>query len=85
MLTDDDESTDDEDAEFADDPWNAVCVVGLRVYSKDLKACVEVIRPKMDGDYGEALLDIDDISKGVSGEKVEQVDDEKKREGGRVR
>lgn len=72
MLTNDDESTDDEDAEFADDPWNAVCVVGLRVYSKDLEACVEVIRPKMDGDYGEALLDIDDISKGVSGEKVEE-------------
>lgn len=72
MLTNDDESTDDEDAVFADNPWNAVCVVGLRVYSKDLKACVEVIRPKMEGDYGEALLDIDDISKGVSGEKVEE-------------
>lgn len=72
MLTNDDESTDDEDAEFADYPWNAVCVVGLRVYSKDLEACVEVIRPKMDGDYGEALLDIDHISKGVSGEKVEE-------------
>lgn len=71
MLTNDDESTDDEDAEFTD-AWNAVCVVGLRVYSKDLEACVEVIRPKMDGDYGEALLDIDDISKGVSGEKVEE-------------
>lgn len=75
LLTDDDDSTDDEDAEFANDPWNAVCVVGLRVYSKDLQACVEVIRPKMDGEYGEAPLDIDDISKGVSGEKVEEVTD----------
>lgn len=72
MLNDDDESTDDEDADFANDPWNAICVVGLRVYSKDLQACVEVIRPKIDGDYGEAPLDIDDISKGVSGEKVEE-------------
>lgn len=72
ISADDDESTDDEDAEFANDPWNAVCVIGLRVYSKDLQACVEVIRPKMDGEYGEAPLDIDDISKGVSGEKVEE-------------
>lgn len=72
ISADDDESTDDEDAEFANDPWNAVCVIGLRVYSKDPQACVEVIRPKMDGEYGEAPLDIDDISKGVSGEKVEE-------------
>lgn len=72
IFADDDESTDDEDADFANDPWNAVCVVGLRVYSKDPQACVEVIRPKMDGEYGEAPLDVDDISKGVSGEKVEE-------------
>lgn len=72
IFAEDDESTDEEDAEFANDPWNAVCVVGLRVYSKDPQACVEVIRPKMDGEYGEAPLDVDDISKGVSGEKVEE-------------
>lgn len=72
IFVDEDESTDDEDAEFANDPWNAVCVIGLRVYSKDPQACVEVIRPKMDGEYGEAPLDVDDISKGVSGEKVEE-------------
>lgn len=72
IFAEDDESTDDEDVEFANDPWNAVCVIGLRVYSKDPQACVEVIRPKMDGEYGEAPLDVDDISKGVSGEKVEE-------------
>lgn len=72
IFANDDESTDEEDAEFSNDPWNAVCVIGLRVYSKDLQACVEVIRPKMDGEYGEAPLDVDDISKGVSGEKVEE-------------
>lgn len=71
-FADDDESTDEEDADFANDPWNAVCVVGLRVYSKDPQACVEVIRPKIDGEFGEAPLDVDDISKGVSGEKVEE-------------
>lgn len=72
IFADGDESTDEEDAEFANDPWNAVCVIGLRVYSKDPQACVEVIRPKMDGEYGEAPLDVDDISKGVSGEKIEE-------------
>lgn len=72
IFADDDESTDEEDVEFANDPWNAVCVIGLRVYSKDPQACVEVIRPKMDGEYGEAPLDVDDISKGASGEKVEE-------------
>lgn len=72
ILSEDDESTDDQDEEFANDPWNAVCVVGLRVYSKDSQACVVVVRPKMDGEYGEAPLDIDDISKGASGEKVEE-------------
>lgn len=68
--TDDDEA-EDEDAEFANDPWNAVCVVGLRVYSKDPGACVQVVRPKEEED-GESPLDVDDISKGASGKKVEE-------------
>lgn len=87
IFAEDDESTDDEDAEFANDPWNAVCVVGLRVYSKDPQACVEVIRPKMDGEYGEAPLDVDDISKGVSGEKVEEASgqwEKKEKKGGSI-
>jgi len=50
--------------EFEDDPWNAVCVVGLRVYSKDEGCCVEVVRPKTE----EETLDLDDVSKGASGE-----------------
>lgn len=41
------------------DPWNAVCVVGLRVYSKDPGLSLEVIRPLPD-DGGEAALDMDD-------------------------
>ena len=36
---------DKEDCELASDPWNAVCVVGLRVYSKDDQCSVQVIRP----------------------------------------
>ncbi len=55
---------DDADAEFENDPWNAVCVVGLRVYSKDEGCCVQIVRPKEE----EEALDLDDASKGASGE-----------------
>ena len=55
----------DADAEFENDPWNAVCVVGLRVYSKDEGCCVQIVRPK---EEDEERLDLDDASKGVSGE-----------------
>jgi hypothetical protein len=42
------EQVDDENAEFANDPWNAVCVVGLRVFSKNKEGdvSVKVVRPK---------------------------------------
>ena len=36
----------DSDPEFSHDPWNAVCVVGLRVYSKDPGCTIRVVRPK---------------------------------------
>ena len=55
---------DEENKEFEDDPWNAICVVGLRVYSKDPGCCVEAIKPKDE----EETLDLDDASKGASGE-----------------
>ena len=76
LIDDDDEADDDDDnnngddednAEFAADPWNAVCVVGLRVFSKDEKCEVKVVRPKKIGN-AESVLDLDDTSKGVSGE-----------------
>lgn len=57
---------DDENAEFENDPWNAVCVVGLRVYSLDKKMVVQVVRPSSE----ELPLDVDDVSKGASGELV---------------
>ncbi|KAL8860517.1 MAG: hypothetical protein Q9178_003176 [Gyalolechia marmorata] len=60
------------DAEFEDDPWNAVCVVGLKVYSKDKGLCVETIRPKHEGEEGDTPLDVDDASKGQSVEKIEE-------------
>ena len=54
----------DDNAEFENDPWNAVCVVGLRVFFKDGTCSVETVRPRQD----EEPLDLDDASKGASGE-----------------
>ncbi|KAE8145122.1 hypothetical protein BDV25DRAFT_165355, partial [Aspergillus avenaceus] len=47
------------------DPWNAVCVVGLRVYSKDPQLSLEVDRTVPEGDTG-AALDMDDPLKSAS-------------------
>lgn len=62
--------TDDEDAEFTNDPWNAVCVVGLRVYSKDQDTVVQVVKPNEDDGDDEPPRDIDDMSKGARREPV---------------
>lgn len=47
--------------DFADDPWNAVCVFGLRVYSKGSQVEIEVVGKQ---DVGESIeskkLDVDD-------------------------
>ncbi|KAL8733920.1 MAG: hypothetical protein Q9181_003395 [Wetmoreana brouardii] len=68
--------TDEANAEFEDDPWNAVCVVGLKVYSKDKGLCVETVRPKHELEDGDTPLDVDDASKGQSVEKVEETREE---------
>ena len=52
---------------FEDDPWNAVCVVGLRVYSRSKDTSILIVRPKSEIE-GETELDVDDNSKGASGE-----------------
>lgn len=54
----------EDNTEFENDPWNAVCVVGLRVFSKDGACSIETIRPRLE----EETLDLDDASKGASGE-----------------
>lgn len=38
-------------------PWNAVCVLGLRVYSQDLEVSIKLVKPK-DVEEG-AILDVD--------------------------
>jgi len=62
----------DEDDEFVRDPWNAVCVVGLRVYGKDTEVQIEVVRSgeeerrgraEMGLGLGEKGLDVDDSAK----------------------
>lgn len=53
----------------APDPWNAVCVVGLRVYSKDPKLSLEVAHPVPEDDV-EAPLDRDDPAVSATLEKV---------------
>ena len=55
----------DEDPDLEYDPWNAVCVVGLRVYSKDPALSIEIVRPKMDND-AETPLDLDDPAAGAT-------------------
>jgi hypothetical protein len=41
-------------------PWNAVCVIGLRVYSKDAKVSVKLVKPR-DAEEG-AALDVDGVT-----------------------
>ena len=59
----------DENAEFENDPWNAVCVVGLKVYSKDEELSILIVRPKSE-DEEDTPLDLDDASRGASGETM---------------
>ena len=65
-VEDDDPPMDggEDNTEFENDPWNAVCVVGLRVFSKDGACSIETVRPRLE----EETLDLDDASKGASGE-----------------
>lgn len=51
-----------EDDDDIVDPWNAVCVVGLRVYSKDPDLRIEIVMP---GEGEKPGLDIDDKQAGV--------------------
>ncbi|KAL4915206.1 hypothetical protein BDW62DRAFT_203810 [Aspergillus aurantiobrunneus] len=57
-----------DDLDSKTDPWNAVCVVGLRVYSKDEMLSLEVVRPVPE-DETEAALDMDDPAASATSEK----------------
>ncbi|KAI4192177.1 MAG: hypothetical protein LQ348_003243 [Seirophora lacunosa] len=75
-----DNEVDEANAEFEDDPWNAVCVVGLKVYSKDKGLSVEVVRPKHERGESDTPLDVDDASKGQTSEKTDHTIKEEKEE-----
>lgn len=42
---------------FGDDPWNALCVLGLRVYSQSAELKVRVVRGDEDEEEGEGESD----------------------------
>jgi hypothetical protein len=63
----------EEDNDDIVDPWNAVCVVGLRVYSKDPDLRIEVV---MRGEGEKPGLDIDDKQAGVPVETLLEVSKE---------
>ncbi|KAL8666873.1 MAG: hypothetical protein Q9202_001113 [Teloschistes flavicans] len=75
-----DSEVDEANAGFEDDPWNAVCVVGLKVYSKDEGLCVQIVRPKHELEEGDTPLDVDDAAKGQSVEKIEEEKEEEEEE-----
>lgn len=90
-------TADDEEDEFERDPWNAIAVVGLRVYSKESGVSVKVVRPRVSDnedkdEKAEGKLDVDDSAvdavkegdeKKVDGgeKKVEEVKSEEKKDG----
>lgn len=66
--------------EIERDPWNAVCVVGLRVYSKDTQVKIEVVKPKEKA-VESKTLDVDDreadATRGLGVEEVKDGEEEK--------
>ena len=53
----------DNDKDPNRDPWNAFCVVGLRVYSKQQRMGLKVLHPDQDEEPAPPVLDRDDIAK----------------------
>jgi hypothetical protein len=73
-----------EDDKPKDDPWGAVCVVGLRVYCKEADATVEIVRPKKE-EVKKPELDVDDPAKDLALEKEPVKSEEVEGEAGEVK
>ncbi|OXV08572.1 hypothetical protein Egran_03665 [Elaphomyces granulatus] len=61
---------DEDDEETGDDegtPWNAVCVIGLKVYSQDPQLCLRVVKPSEEDP--EVALDLDHPAASAAQEK----------------
>ena len=79
----------EDENEFERDPWNAVAVVGLRVYSKESGVSVKVVRPRLSDEEdkdekAEVKLDVDDSAvdavKDGQEKNEQQVEDAEKEE-----
>ena len=56
----------DDDDKPEEDPWDATCVVGLRVYCKGTNATIQFIRPKEEIPEEKPKLDVDDPAKDLA-------------------
>ena len=66
-------------AQLAKNPWNAVCVIGLRVYSKEAQAEVDVISKEGDTDYSKTeMLDMDNQAADATKELNKQIEEKEK-------
>ena len=59
----DDKAKNEKEKDPNRDPWNAVCVVGLRVYSRLLSVNLKVVHPDEDEEATPPVLDRDDIAR----------------------
>lgn len=72
-----DESDDDKDRDvYADDPWNAVCVLGLRVYLQNGDASIKVAEGGIDFSEDESHEGDKDLGGQEKGEDEEGKDDD---------
>jgi hypothetical protein len=70
-----------EEEDFSRDPWNAVCVVGLRIYTKDSGVTINVVRSDSkdrplevaQAEFYRRGLDVDDAAKDTSREPVSPI------------
>jgi hypothetical protein len=89
--------TNEDEDEFQKDPWNAIAVVGLRVYCNGGEVGVKVVRPKLTEEVlgkkkggsetssvvglGDSKLDVDDSAKDATKGVESEVTVERKEEG----
>ncbi|KAH8687438.1 hypothetical protein BGZ60DRAFT_363165 [Tricladium varicosporioides] len=79
-------TADEDEDEFQKDPWNAVAVIGLRIYSKDSGVSVKAVRPREweleleEGKGEEGKLDVDDSAADATKKSNDTAESEKKEE-----
>ena len=77
------ESPAENEEPLAEEPWNATCVIGLRVFCQETAATIRVVRPDAEGATADTKtkLDIDDPEKDAVGKgDKKEVESEAKKE-----